>query len=96
MPVAGKHFFMKRDCPYVLIILLTPGRYNIENLAGFLTCPESDLPVLVSDSGVRMLSIGMGLTVAGTVPDFHRIPFYTITGSYRITKAVTKIENYLK
>jgi len=65
-------------------------------LAGFLTCPESDLPVLMPDSGVRMLSFGMGFTVAGTVPDFHRIPFYTITGSYRITKAVTKIEIYLK
>ena len=37
--------------------------------------PKSDLPVN-DDSGVSLLFLFTGYTVAGTVPDSDRIPFY--------------------
>lgn len=61
-------------------------------LAGFLTYPKSDLPILCSDSGVSRLFIETGITVAGTVSESHRIPFYTAAGSGCITKASVKLE----
>jgi len=33
----------------------------------------------------------MGLTVAGTVPDSHRIPFYILAESQNITILVAKV-----
>lgn len=37
--------------------------------------PKSDLPI-DDDSGVSLLFLFTGSTVAGTVPDSDRIPFY--------------------
>ena len=65
-------------------------------LAGFLTSPESDLPILLSDSGVRMLSFVEGFTVAGTVPDSNRIPFYTNNGMLPYHQSGDKDRNLFK
>ena len=65
--------------------------------AGFLTIPflESNLPALPSgiDSGMcrnaflssfEQNAEYMGITVAGTVPDSNRIPFYASNGMLRL------------
>lgn len=82
---------------HILFYSPDPGRItNKILLAGFLTYPKSDLPILPSDSGVSMLFFHTGFTVAGTVSESHRIPFYTAAGSCRITKTSTKLEIILK
>ena len=57
-----------------------PGNmFNYCNLAGFLTCFTSNAFPSYADSGLWFgLRLLLKLTVAGTVPDLHRIPFYTI------------------
>jgi hypothetical protein len=54
--------------------------------------PETHLPIL-ADSGFIVFPI-MGLTVAGTAPDSHRIPFYTLAESQNITILVAKVQTF--
>ena len=106
IPAAGKHFLLsKRDCPYVFIILLARKNGLTICLAGFLTCPESDLPVLHADSGVRMLSFCNGLHSSGHCSGFtpdsllyddRKSPYHQSGGKDRKIFKMRRLLYYLK
>lgn len=62
----------------LIIAFLTPEKlYNQHNSGRSPGLPlKSDLPIL-DGQWCKKLFNSMGLTVAGTVPDFHRIPFFS-------------------
>lgn len=83
------------------LFLLAPGeRVTVSCLAGFLTSPEKQ-PSRPAATGqwqrggwLFPFSLKGGITVAGTVPELHRIPFYIAGRSVGgITKRQAKIEN---
>lgn len=52
------------------------GAKSMSTMAGLLTYPDLIAPSQNRSFNDMMQTIfGIGLTAAGTVPDFHRIPF---------------------